>query len=96
MQEQILTVPIALLLSLLAPLYGLVAGLYVLLFKHSTNSERHTCGFSQDSCDESKHQIRAYVKDVDIRAAKATDDLKIDMNRHFDRLFAKIEHLNIP
>jgi hypothetical protein len=90
MDAQTLVVPLGILISLLAPLYALVTGLYVLLYKHSTNEDRHSCNFSQDNCDESKNQIRSYIKDVDSRAAAATDTLKSDMNRQFDRLFAEL------
>ena len=89
-EPQVLVVPLMILIGLFAPLYALVAGLYVLLFKHSTNTDRHTCGFNSDACEESKNQIRGYIKDVDIRSAKAVDDLKKDINLQFDRLFAEL------
>jgi len=89
-EPQVLVVPLMILIGLLAPLYALVAGLYVLLFKHSTNTDRHTCSFNSNSCEESKNQIRGYIKDVDIRSAKAVDDLKRDINLQFNRLFAEL------
>jgi len=86
-EPQVLVVPLMILIGLLAPLYALVAGLYVLLFKHSENDDRH---FNKDNCEESKGQIRGYIKDVDIRSAKAVDDLKRDINLQFNRLFAEL------
>lgn len=93
-EPQVLVVPLMILIGLLAPLYALVAGLYVLLFKHSTNTDRHTCDFNANACEESKNQIRGYIKDVDIRSAKAVDDLKRDINMQFNRLFVELTKRN--
>jgi len=86
-EPRLLVVPLMVLIGMLGPLYALVAGLYVLLFKHSTNDDRH---FNPDACNDAKEQIRAYVGSVDTRAGKAVDDLKEDMNRQFDIILNEV------
>ena len=86
-EPQTLVAPIWLIITLLGPLYGLVGGLYVLLFKHSNNKD---CHFDADACTESKQLIRGYIRDVDTRSAEALKELKDDINKQFDRLFKEL------
>lgn len=86
--SQTLVVPVGLLVALLAPLYGLVGGLYVLLFRHSNNEDRH---INRRMCDESRENLRHYIRDVDTRAGKAVESLKDDMNQKFSQLFSMLK-----
>ncbi len=80
--------PVWIIIALLAPLYGLIGGLYLLLFKHSTNEDRH---FDKKVCQDTKDQIRGYIKDVDTRAAESIKEFRKDITRQFDRLAKLIE-----
>ena len=100
--HQTIVVPLGLLLGLLGPLYALVGGLYVLLFRHSNNDDMHldkkTLLMTAAQCEEVKKansqqhaNLSGYISDVDNRSAKAVEALREDFGKQFDRLYKLIE-----
>lgn len=83
MEGQQVIIPISLLIAVVGPLYGLVGGLYVLLFKHSTNEDRH---FNGEVCRDTRDNIRGYIGDVDERSAKGLDRVEKKIDKLIEKL----------
>ena len=75
---------------MLGPLYALVGGLYILLFRHSTNEERH---FTRPSFEKAMNHMDQHTKEVDQRAVRRVDSLKADMKEMKEDLKAQLVDL---
>lgn len=103
-QIEPIVIPLGILLGLLAPLYGLIGGLYVLFFRHYANSSIHVnplvaplLGQMREESSAADHlehdQIRKNMTNVENRTTAAIMHLEETMSKQFDDIRKIIEKI---
>ena len=104
-EPQVLVVPLSLLIGLIGPMYGLITIAIIMLFKHSTNDDRHLdaknppvvtalCDQTKEANQNEHAQIRKRISSVDKLGIKAVEAMQTAITSNFNRLFEVLANKN--